>query len=215
MAVFLANVGVNASHTARSPLFDDGSFTLIPIPERVKWRPPMLQLRDLPEIARDAPRSWARVAVHLDPDFRSSPPTYGDNCRRPARAYALRKTMPGDRIVFLARLRPRSSPPAFHLVGELVVAEVLADVLADPGPGWWDANAHVRRARSTRLWDSFWVFRGGPGSGLYERARPFRRQEAERLFEQPWNWRPNRSELQTIGSYTRTVRPLGRLPGAE
>lgn len=215
MAVFLANVGVNASHTARSPLFPDGSFTLIPIPERMKWRPPMLRLRDLPEIARDAPISLGRVAVHLDPDFRSAVPTYGDNCRKAARAFALRRAAPGDRIAFLARLHPRGATPAFYLVGELVVAEVLPDVVADPGPGWWDANAHVRRARATGSWDSFWVFRGGPGSGFYERARPFRRQEAERLFELPWNWRPNRTELQTIGSYTRTVRPITRLPGAE
>ena len=120
--------------------------------------------------------------------------------------------MPGDRIVFLARLHSRSAPPAFHLVGELVVAQVLPDVLADPGPGWWDANAHVRRARATGDWDSFWVFRGGTGSGLYPKALAFRRQEVETLFSEPWLWRQNRSELQTIGSYTRTIR---RLPGAE
>ncbi|HVD00278.1 MAG TPA: hypothetical protein VNG93_03920 [Candidatus Dormibacteraeota bacterium] len=215
MAVFLANVGVNASHTARSPLFADGSFTLIPIPERMRWRQPMLRLRDLPEIAKEAPESWGRVPVHLDPDFRNPVQTYGDNCRRAARAFALRKAAKGDRIVFLARLHPRSAPPAFYLVGKLVVEEVLADVVRDPGPGWWDANAHVRRARATGDWDSFWVFRGGPGSGLYPRALAFRREEAERLFEHRWNWRPNRSELQTIGSYTRTVRVLPLLPGAE
>jgi hypothetical protein len=215
MAVFLANVGVNASHTARSPLHPDGRFTLVPIPERMKWRPPMLRLRDLPEIAREAPESLGRIAVHLDPDFRSPTPTYGDNCRRAARAFALRRAAPGDRIVFLARLHPRSAPPSFHLVGELVISEIVADVVTDPGPGWWDANAHVRRARATGDWDSFWVFRGGPGSGFYERARPFRRDEADRLFEASWNWRGSRSELQTIGSYTRTIRPLRVLPSAE
>jgi hypothetical protein len=215
VTVFLANVGVNASHSARSPLRPDGGFTLIPIPERMKWRPPMLRLKDLPEIAADAPEALGRIPVHLDPDFRSDTPTYGDNCRRAARAFALRRAVAGDRIVFLARLHPRGASPAFFLVGELVVAEVLADVVGDPGPGWWDANAHLRRARATGVWDSFWVFRGGPGSGFYQRARPFRREEAEALFGEPWNWRENRSELQTIGSYTRTIRPLRRLPGAE
>ena len=212
MAVFLANVGVNASHTARSPLFADGSFALVPIPERMRWRTPMLRLRDLPEIAEHVPEALGRIAVHLDPDFRSPIPTYGDNCRRAARAFALRKADAGDRIVFLARLHPRSAPPAFYLVGELVVAGILADVTADPGPGWWDANAHLRRARATGDWDSFWVFRGGAESGFYPAARPFRRAEVESLFSDPWRWRENRSDLQTIGSYTRTIR---RVPGAE
>jgi hypothetical protein len=207
MALFLANVGVNASHAARSPLFADGRFTLIPIPERTRWRPPMLRLRDLPEIAGVAPESLGPTAVHLDPDFRSAIPTYGDNCRRAPRAYALRKAARGDRIVFLARLHPRFAPPAFYLVGELVVEEILPDVVADPGPGWWDANAHVRRARATDAWDSFWVFRGGDGSGFYQRAAPFQREEADRFFAV--NWRANRTHLQTIGSYTRTIRAIG------
>jgi len=56
------------------------------------------------------------------------------------------------------------------------------------------------------------VFRGGTGSGFYRKARPFRREEVETLFSEPWLWRENRSDLQTIGSYTRTIR---RLPGAE
>lgn len=212
MAVFLANVGVNAGHTARSPLFGDGSFQVIPIPERMKWRPPMLRLRDVPEAAEHAPESLGRIAVHLDPDFRSSPPTYGDNCRRAARAFALRRARAGDRILYLARLHPRSSPPAFYLVGELLIDAVLPDVVADPGPGWWEANAHVRRARATSSWDSFWVFRGAPGSGFFPTARSFRREDVERLFSQPWNWRESRTDLQTIGSYTRTIRVL---PGSE
>ena len=211
MAVFLANVGVNAGHTARSPLFGNGRFMVIPIPERMKWRAPMLRLIDLPEIAEHTPESLARIAVHLDPDFRGGVPTYGDNCRRAPRAFALRKAAPGDRIIFLARLHPRLAPPAFYLVGELVVVEILADVVADPGAGWWDGNAHVRRARAIGDWDSFWVFRGGPGSGFYPRAKPFRREEVEALFSDPWDWRSTRTELQTIGSHTRTIR---RLPGA-
>jgi len=212
MAVFIANVGVNASNTARSPLFDDGSFQLLPIPECRKWRPPMLRLKDLPELAEHAPEALARIPVHLDPDFRSPVKTYGDNCRRAARAFALRKARPGDAILFLARLHPRSASPAFYLVGELLVDSILPDVSSDPGPGWWDANAHVRRARATGEWDSFWVFRGGAGSGLFPKARPFRREEVATLFSEPWLWRENRTELQTIGSYTRTIR---RLPGAE
>ncbi|HLQ61755.1 MAG TPA: hypothetical protein VK131_07830 [Candidatus Acidoferrales bacterium] len=201
MARYLANVGVNAAHAARSPLFPDGSFRVLPIPERQPWAPPMLRLRDLPNLTPHAPRSWLDRAVHLDPDLDSAVRTYGDNCRRAGRAFSLRRARPGDLIVFLARLQD-----AFHTVGEFEIAEVLSDVTKDPGPGWWDANAHVRRARASGAWDSFWVFRGSERSGWYPSARPFGREQADRLFEIVW--RPNRSEQQTIGSYTRAVRRL-------
>ena len=206
MAAFLANVGVNASHSARSPLFRDGTFRLLPIPEVVPWRRPMLRLGDRTELACHAPSSWHGRAVHLDPDLESDTPTYGDNCRRAGRAFSLRGAQPGDVIVFVARLHPENAAPAFFLVGALTIGDVLPDVVADPGSGWWDNNAHIKRARATRRWDSFWVFKGAPRSGLFARARPFRRKEAGQVFETGWRWRPNRTELQTIASYTRAVR---------
>src|SRR5215831_13213019 len=76
MAAFLANVGVNAAHRVRSPLFPDGSFVVYPIPEAQPWAPPM---RRLPEV-------WDDRAVHIDPDLDGNPPTYGDNCRTAGRA---------------------------------------------------------------------------------------------------------------------------------
>jgi len=208
MAVFLANVGVNASHRARSPLFADGTFRLLPIPEECEWAAPMLRLRDAPALAEHAPGNWRDRPIHLDPDLALPYPSYGDNCRRAARAFALRKAEPGDRILFLARLHPVGAAAAFFLAGELEVADILPDVTDDPGPGWWDGNAHVRRARAHGTWDSFWVFRGSPASGLYAKARPFAREDAEAVFGTSWNWRSHRTELQTIGSYTRTIRRL-------
>ena len=196
MAVFLANVGVNASHPVSSPLRDDGSFELVPIPERLPMRSPML-------------RGWRNKAIHLDPDFTSTPATYGDNCRRAGRAFSLRRAQRGDLIVFLARLVNHTA--GFYLVGRLEIDDVLADVTGDPGPGWWDANAHVRRARATGVWDSFWLFRGTESSRQFARAIPFARQEAAKAFGDTWRWRPQRTELQTIGSYTRAVR---RIEGA-
>jgi len=207
MAAFLANVGVNAAHAARSPLFADGSFVLLPIPERDLWAPPMLRLGDVPGLAAHAPAAWRERTVHLDPDFHAPTPTYGDNCRRAGRAFSLRRAASGDLIAFLARLHPATGPAGFHLVGALVVDDVLADVTSDPGPGWWDRNAHIRRARATARWDSFWVFKGTAGrSRALTKAHPFARREAEEVFGRNWLWRSTRSELQTIGSYTRAVR---------
>jgi hypothetical protein len=197
VAAFLANVGANCSHRVRSPLHEDGSFELVPIPEAVPWKPPMLRL----------PNRWGERAVHLDPDLAAPIPTYGDNCRRAPRAFALRKAQAGDQILFLARLEPAEQLAGFYLVGHLLIEDALTDVTEDPGPGWWDGNAHVRRARATNDWDCFWVFKGGRRSGLYAKAQPFTRIEAERALG-PLDWRASRSELQTIASYTRTIRRL-------
>ena len=196
MAAFLANVGVNASHPVSSRLRADRTFELLPIPETVPWRPPML-------------RGWRGRAVHIDPDFTSTPATYGDNCRRAGRAFSLRRAQQGDLIVFIARLV--NDNPGFYLVGSLEVEDVLPDVAADPGDGWWNGNAHVRRARATASWDRFWVFKGGPNSKLFDRAAPFTRKELTALFGDDLRWPAQRTELQTIGSYTRAVR---RIEGA-
>jgi hypothetical protein len=199
VAAFLANVGVNASHRVHSPLHADGSFRLLPIPESVPWAPPMVRL----------PEAWGERAVHLDPDLAPPHPTYGDNCRRAGRAFSLRRAQAGDLIVFLARLQDTEGRAALHLVGALDVEDALADATQDPGPGWWDANAHIRRARATARWDSFWVFRGGPQTRLFERAVPFGLDAARPLLGmQP---RTTRTEQQTIASHTRAVR---RLTGA-
>src|SRR6266404_2540865 len=207
MAAFLANVGANSSHAARSPVFEDDSFLLVPIPERDEWSPPMLRVGDVAGLAAHAPSAWGSKAIHLDPDFSAPTPTYGDNCRRAGRAFSLRRGAAGDLIVFLARLHPANAPPSFHLVGCLSIEDALIDITADPGPGWWDSNAHVRRARATGRWDSFWVFKGAAQkTRAFAKAHRFARDEAESVFGQGWQWRRSRTELQTIGSYTRAVR---------
>ena len=199
MAAFLANIGANTAHHVRSPLFLDGSFVVHPIPEAQRWTPPMLRL----------PAVWGERAVHVDPDLHGDPPTYGDNCRTAGRAYSLRQAKPGDVIVFMARLHPASgAPPGFYLVGSLSIAAIKPDVCEDPGHGWWDENAHIRRARGGGSWDSFWVFKGDGQSRFFQRAVPFPRPEAERVFGDTWDWREHRTALQTIGSYTRAVRRL-------
>ena len=210
MAAFLANVGVNAGHAARSPLFDDGTFELLPIPERCRWRRPMLRFSDLARLHIYVPGSWCRLAAHLDPDLTSPAPTYGDNCRRAGRAFSLRRARRGDLIVFLARLHATDKTAGFHLVGHLEVDDVLEDVSREPGPGWWDGNAHVRRARATSSWDSFWVFKGGRQSRLFHRAVPFRLELARTLLGMEPH--PVRTEQQTIASHTRAVRRLTGAP---
>jgi putative DNA base modification enzyme with NMAD domain len=208
VAAFLANVGVNSSHAARSPLFDDGTFELLPIPERHPWCPPMLRLGDLAAKSAYAPARWRDRAVHLDPDLDARRPTYGDNCRRAGRAVSLRRAERGDLVVFLARLVPAAGAAGFHLVGCLEIDDALEDVMSDPGSGWWDGNAHVRRARATGDWNQFWVFKGGPASRLLCRAVPFGREQANAVLGDTIRWHADRTPLQTIGSCTRAVRRI-------
>jgi len=211
VAVFLANVGVNSSHAARSPLFEDSSFELLPIPERHPWRPPMLRLEDVATKCAFAPSSWRSRAVHLDPDVDTAQPTYGDNCRRAGRAFSLRRARPGDVIAFLARLEPAGGHAGFYLVGGLQIEDVLEDVRQDPGAGWWDGNAHVRRARACDSWDEFWVFKGTSASRLVTHAVPFLLSDAQMVLGPSVLRKGGRTELQTIGSHTRAVR---RVQGA-
>ncbi len=210
--VFLANVGANASHRLTSPLRPDGSFTLVSIPEDCDLQGERLvRYGQVPHLREAVPeRFWTR-ATHYDPEFETL--TYGDNCGRAARAVALKSCLPGDWIVFIARL-VGATGPIFALVGMLEIEGILKDVRSHPGPediGRYGSNAHIRRATADpRLWDGFWVFAGTPRSGLFETAVQIARPEAEVLLRDRlgglWEWRQDRSELQTIGSYTRSCR---------
>ncbi len=206
MAAFLANVGVNAGHAATSPLHEDGSFQLISIPEALPWRPPMVRFADI--ATKTIPAGWAGRAAHVDPDLTAAAPTYGDNCRTAGRAFSLRRAETGDLIAFIARLKNQAGTATFRLVGCLVIDDVLPDVTQDPGSGWWDGNAHVRRARAHGVWNSFWIFRGSARSRMLDNAVAFGRDEAAEVFGDGWTWRAGRTELQTIGSYTRAVRRI-------
>jgi hypothetical protein len=207
MAAFLVNVGANSQHPARARLHADGSFDFLPIPEDVGGSAPMLRYADIPGLAGLVPASWRKRNVHLDPDLVSDQMSYGDNCSRIPRAFALRRAKPGDSIIFIARLHAPDGKAGFYLVGRLEVAGILKEVNGDPGPGWWDANAHVRRGRALGRWDAFSVFAGGAGSGLLAKAVPFGRQQAEQVFGLDWEW-ADQTPLQVIGAHTRSVRRL-------
>src|SRR5207245_873155 len=135
------------------------------------------------------------------------------NCGSAARAFGLRHCQRGDLLFFLARLAGATGP-VFALIGFLEIEDVLADARRCPPAERlrrFRANAHVRRAEANeRYWNGFWVFAGSSRSRLFERAVVLGRAEAELLLRDrqgnPWSWRDGRSDLQTIGSYTRTCR---------
>ena len=229
--IFLANVGANASHRFAGPIFPDGSFEFLPIPEdRDLPGPHAVRYRDLtsyryPErdLEEYVPgRLWDRPA-HNDPEFETF--TYGDNCETSPRAASLKRLELGDFLFFIARLRQQPgharTPPlrqqeesGFYLVGFLEIEEVLRDVRSRPADdviSRFQANAHVRRGLTeAKLWDRFWVFRGSRRSRRFPRAVPVTRELADRVFTSadgsPWQWGGGRTDLQVIGSYTRSCR---------
>ena len=225
--IWLANIGANSSHPYFSPLFSDGTFELLPIPETPSEAGPhSVKLADVPlkNPANGVATDWISqrlhgVAAHYDPEFDTI--TYGDNCERGARAVALKKTAPGDLILFLARLQPHDvtgpqGEAAFFLVAILEVESILPAVYDRPSDEQLErfgANAHVRKGLNDDAnWDGFWVFAGTPRSARFERAVRFDRKLCDEVMRtadgMPWHWDSPRSELQVIGSYTRTCRAI-------
>jgi Nucleotide modification associated domain 3 len=208
--IYLANVGVNAQHRFVSPLHDDGSFTLVTIPETIDG-PGLVHYGDVSRLRKVVPERYWNRATHYDPEFETL--TYGDNCGTAPRAAALKSCREGDWIFFIARL-VGAAGPVFGLVGGLQIEAILRDVRRAPSRQTmrrFGANAHIRRGcADPRYWDGFWVFGGGPGSCVFERVLVIGREEADLLFTDrsggSWLWRDGRTDLQTIGSYTRSCR---------
>lgn len=235
--IFLANVGVNASHRFASPLFDDGSFEFITIPETpadiqgeniVRYR----DLRSVHDPKRDLtkniPARFWDMPTHNDPEFVTL--TYGDNCGWSSRAAALKNILPGDFLFFIVRLdRWRNGSPTgefgFYLIGYLEVEKIFANVTERPDGAAMNRigrNAHVRRGLTEqKYWDGFWVFTGSKNSQCFEKAVPVTRELCEQVFtaadDTPWRWRGGRTDLQVIGSYTRSCRCVidQAIPGQE
>ncbi|MFQ5914625.1 MAG: hypothetical protein ACE5JS_15740 [Nitrospinota bacterium] len=222
--IFLANVGANRSHPVRSPLFTDGTFEFIPIPESEDFQfPPVPRYCDLSCFNREKPLSdylperYARFHAHRDPDFEQL--TYGDLCHSAPRAAGLKKIREGDLLFFLSRLVPfregrfEDRTAGFFLVGVLEIEEVFADIRGEPSGRAQrriGRNAHVLRGLvDPSRFDGFWVFAGGKNSLRFRRPVSVNRKLAEEIFRDSrgihWNW-SRRSELQVIGSYTRSCR---------
>lgn len=223
--IFLANVGANASHGFAGPVFADGRFEFLPIPEVPDINGPFVvrygDLRSfngpsLP-IDRYFPDRMKNRATHNDPEFETL--TYGDNCDVNSRAAGLKLANPGDHLFFLVRLaywiddRP-TGRHGFFLIGVLHIDGILKRVMDRPTGTIIRAfrnNAHVRRGLThPELWDGFWIFRGGDGSRRFQHAVPVDRALCERIFRKAdgsaWEWSKSRTDLQVIGSYTRTCR---------
>ena len=224
MRIFLVNVGANTSPEHRrlvSPLFDDGTFEFLPIPEgdrNLDKNTSAVHYRDLRshrepnrDLRRYVPERLWNAVCHNDPDLNSF--TYGDACDNP-KSSNLKNMERGDALLFIARLVPQAGgkEPGFYLVGGLILDSVEGNVtrpLTKQAAKRFARNAHVIRAQCTGYWDGFWVFGGSSESRRFERGVPVTREICEKVFTdkngKPWNW-SRQTETATIGSYTRACR---------
>jgi len=165
-------------------------------------------------LARFIPQRKLGLRVHNDPEFETY--TYADYPTRSPRSVNLMKLEPMDYLFFIARLAGWKAgrftgEAGFFLIGYLEIEEILRDATEPPGSENFEKNAHVRRARLNPIyWDGFWAFRGSKNSRRFVRAFPFTRAFATQVMRDknglPWRWGAHRSDLQVIGSYTRSCR---------
>ncbi|QZP36256.1 hypothetical protein [Halobaculum magnesiiphilum] len=191
------NVAANTNLPGRrGPVYPDGSFVYVPIPEREPTAGPVPTYADL-DLAAYVPDDAVDRPVHLDPEFAGAlgreAYTYGDPYGVKARPISALE--PGDSLLFYATLtvsdedadranradRPARAnrvdwlPPDWgcFLIGEFRVAEVLTgDEYRKSDAATRErfaSNAHARR----ESFDAAVVVRGDPdGSRLFDRAVP-------------------------------------------
>ena len=171
------------------PLFSDGTFEYVPIPDdpsRISEQ--SLFFRDIPagsggSVVRFVPARHKESPAHYDPEFDTF--TYGDPARN-KRGQLLRLGK-GDMLVFYAGLRPPEEPRGskLYIIGYLFIRQAHAITSLSPWPPpefehLW-ANAHFRRNEGD---EDLVVAEGDPTkSRLLEQAIPLSDEQQNILPE--------------------------------
>lgn len=151
------NVGANSTLPGiRGPVYPDGSFEYIPIPER---EPTAASVPTYGDLDVTVPKDLVDTPVHLDPSFPEIDGvehyTYGDE--HAVKAGPISNLREGDVLYFYATLEPAGTAPpwmapnwAACLIGEFqLVVDPLSDrALEEPPPSIAEAvraNAHMKR----------------------------------------------------------------------
>ena len=176
--ILLLRVGMDLGYGGLGPLFPDGTFEYVPIPEdpaRVSDR--SVSFSEIParsggSVDRFVPSRYLNCPAHYDPEFATF--TYGDPARNKRRQ--LLRLRRDDMLVFHAGLRPpeQRRGSKLYIIGYLVVRRVHEVTGLEPWPPpalerLW-ANAHFRRSEGD---DALVVVEGSPTrSRLLKHAIP-------------------------------------------
>lgn len=190
----LLRVGIDSgSGGIQGPLFKDGSFEYICIPDKkgvsVHTYGSLLGRNGTPHSDYFPVRKRREVAkqhVHLDPEFETF--TYGDPTTPKRSLQTLEK---GDYLIFYAGLQgwekdsgwSQGTPPALYIIGYFVVemAGMAEDFSKAALRGEFGQNFHVRYPSVFKLQrDQLVLVKGGPGSRLLRRAHQISAEGTDR-----------------------------------
>lgn len=223
--ICLINVGANASHGClRSPLFSDGTFEFIPIPDpflnhnSIAVRYCQLRAYNGIKITELVKEKNHNEFTHYDPEFETY--TYGDYPNISPRAANLSKLSLDDFIFFFARLvlwknGKFTKDASFYLIGFFEIENIYKNIDKRPPDNVLKKiknNAHVLRGECNPIfYDDFWVFIGSNRSRRFRYAIPFDRKFIKECGildakSRKWNWKKFRTELSAIGSYLRSAK---------
>lgn len=158
MRAIAINIGANTNAPGfRGPVYPDGSFEYVPIPESEPTRVRVPTYDEL-ELDLEIPAAVRDRPVHLDPEFSEYPCcercTYGDDYG--VKAGPISTLVEGDFLLFYATLsmvgEPHpSQPPEWgaYLIGEFRVQQVVTgeeyEALSESEQRPFRNNAHVKR----------------------------------------------------------------------
>lgn len=224
------NVGANTSLPGvRGPIYLNGRFQYVPIPEREPIDEPAPTYADL-DLPVEIPSGYRDRTVHLDPEFEGYPQcqayTYGDE--HAVKAGPLSALSAGDYVFFYATLTTTGSDPAdwiapewgAYLIGHFrlgidPVTPERYEALEPADREKFANNAHVKR----ETFDARVLLWGDPSeSALYDRAVPLSNPsngaDANRLVTDlsadsgngPWWRRPLRFDADGVEALLESYR---------
>ncbi|QCJ45778.1 hypothetical protein [Haloprofundus sp. MHR1] len=184
------NVAANTNLPGfRGPVYPDGRFEYVPIPERAGTSERVPTYGDL-SFGFDLPESVLDTSVHLDPAFAgvhgATRHTYGDE--HGVKAGPLSELSPGDSLFFYATLSLHGGAPTSdrvvdddwgtYLIGEFRVRRAVTgeqyEALSSTERERFAENAHVKRDP----FDAKVLVEGDEKSRLFERVVPLSSREA-------------------------------------
>jgi hypothetical protein len=218
----IVNVGANTAHRGLiSPLWENGEFFFVPIPDD--------DIPNLPtykEILKSQIKPYVREKyltqrVHDDPEFKTF--TYGDNPETTGigRAANIKRLVEGDLLFFFAGLTAVNSDNPinnyrFYFIGFFEISAILRNVTKTPTDEelkLFGQNVHITRGLFDQAeFNKFWIWKGSNNSKLFNKAVLFDRElGAKILFSRlltPYTWPKDQSEIKLLGQRARASRLL-------